>query len=169
MGRTRGRGQTRGAEPLTHRRHRVDAPAGFAPCALFARVALFAPVALAAAVLLGSVPAWALLAPQYYEQARREAMSVLLLAVEKTVPPASGFGACQVTGTVRAVERGTAYAPGQAITLEVPCVAPGAQPPLGGTIYQPIARLTAAPYGRAYLDAGGAVVLSQYEPLDTLP
>jgi len=130
---------------------------------------LVAGLGLAGAVLFASAPAVALLAPQYYEQARREAASVILMSVEKSVPPAEGYGACRVTGTVRAVERGAAYVPGQSVTLDVPCVAPGAQPPLGGTLYQPVARLAAAPFGRAYLDAAGAVVLSQYEPLDALP
>lgn len=111
----------------------------------------------------------ALLAPQYYEQARREAASVIVLEVRSVTPPDGAFGLCLVAGTVRRVERGTAFAVGQAATVGVPCATPDARPPLGGTIYQEMARLKAAPFGRAYLDAAGGLALSQYEALDALP
>ncbi len=130
--------------------------------------------AVAAAVLCLALPALApdahaLLAPQYYEQARREAASVIVLEVNAVTPPEAAFGLCQVAGIVRAVERGSAFAVGQAATVGVPCATPEARPPLGGTIYQETARLKAAPYGRAYLDAAGGLALSQYEMLDALP
>ncbi|MFG1461648.1 hypothetical protein V5F77_02020 [Xanthobacter sp. DSM 24535] len=125
---------------------------------------------LAVGLMLG-LPgtAQALLAPQYYEQARREAASVIVLAVTGVTPPAKGFGACSVSGEVRRVERGTAYQVGQKLILAVPCRTADAQPPLGGTIYQELEPLRAAPFGRAYLDAQGALALSQYEILDALP
>ncbi|MFG1422329.1 hypothetical protein [Roseixanthobacter liquoris] len=125
---------------------------------------------LAAAILLGfTFAAQALLAPQYYEQARREAASVIVIAVSAVQPPEAGFGICRVTGQVRAVERGAAYAAGQVVTLAVPCRKAGAQPPLGGTIYQEVDVLSAMPFGRAYLDAQGALALSQYEMLKAWP
>lgn len=129
---------------------------------------------LAAAVLCLALPALApdahaLLAPQYYEQARREAASVIVLEVNAVTLPEEAYGLCQVTGTVRRVERGSAFEVGQAARIGVPCATPDARPPLGGTIYQETARLKAAPYGRAYLDAAGGLALSQYEMLDALP
>ncbi|QTL05852.1 hypothetical protein J5J86_11455 [Aquabacter sp. L1I39] len=130
--------------------------------------------AVATAVLCLALPALApeakaLLAPHYYEQARREAASVIVLEISAVTPPEGAFGQCQVAGIVRRVERGTAFAAGQAATIGVPCATPQARPPLGGTIYQDMARLKAAPYGRAYLDAAGGLALSQYEALDALP
>lgn len=128
--------------------------------------------ALSAAMLLaGLLPgghALALLAPQYYEAARREAPSVVVIAVRGVAPPAGGYGECGVSGQVRVVERGTAYKAGQIITIAVPCSKPGTQPPIGGTIWRaPDALKT--PFGRAYLDGKGALMLSQYEPLAALP
>ncbi|MFG1404084.1 hypothetical protein [Xanthobacter sediminis] len=106
--------------------------------------------------------------PYVYENARRDAASVVVLRVRTVTTPAGGYGACRVSGVVRKVERGT-LRPGQALMFDVPCAKPGAQPPLGGTMYQPVAALVRAPYGRAWLDAGGHVVLSQYERLQQLP
>ena len=125
--------------------------------------------ALAGAVLAGS-PALALMAPQYYEQARREAASVIVMKVAKVEAPArQGYGTCTVQGTVTHVERGSVYTPGQAVAIGVPCAQAGAQPPIGGTIWQDFDALKAAPYGRAWLDGEGKVVLSQYERLAAAP
>ncbi|MFG1425655.1 hypothetical protein [Roseixanthobacter glucoisosaccharinicivorans] len=136
----------------------------------FPAAAGFVKAGIAALMLAGlSAPAQALLAPQYYEQARKEAASVIVIAVNAVTPPSEGYGACQVNGQVKAVERGAAYAVGQDVTLAVPCRKAGAQPPLGGTIYQDVDALRAAPFGRAYLDAQGALALSQYEMLKTWP
>jgi hypothetical protein len=103
--------------------------------------------------------------PYVYEAARRDAASVIVIAVQKVTPPRESFGACTVAGTVARVERGTAYKPGQAVSITVPCAGPGASPPLGGTIWQPVDTLAKSRFGRAYLDAAGQVVLSQYEQL----
>lgn len=127
-----------------------------------------AAVGVAVWLALGAGPAAALMPPYVYENARRDAASVVVLRVRKVTTPAGGYGACRVSGVVRKVERGP-LRPGMVLRLDVPCVKPGAQPPLGGTIYQPVAALVRAPYGRAWLDAGGLVVLSQYEQLRQLP
>lgn len=130
----------------------------------------FVRAVIAAVMVAGlAAPAQALLAPQYYEQARREAASVIVIAVSAVTPPSEGYGACQVKGQVQAVERGAAYAVGQDVTLAVPCRKAGAQPPLGGTIYQDVDALSATPFARAYLDAQGALALSQYEMLKPWP
>jgi len=119
---------------------------------------------------LCGLPAHALMAPQYYEQARRDAPSVIIIKVARVEGPGpEGYGSCTVRGAVVKVERGTAYTTGQAVSIGVPCARPGVQPPIGGTIWQSVEALKAAPYGRAWLDAEGRVVLSQYQRLDGTP
>lgn len=120
---------------------------------------------VAALLAAWSGPAAALMPPYVYEAARRDAASVIVIAVQKVTPPRESFGACTVAGTVARVERGAAYKPGQAVSITVPCAGPGASPPLGGTIWQPVDTLAKSRFGRAYLDAAGQVVLSQYEQL----
>ncbi len=127
-------------------------------------------LALTGALLLGSLaPAFALLAPKYYEQARRQAPNVVVIEVASVTEPQAGYGVCAVAGQVRKVERGRLYSAGATVTLAVPCRKPGVQPPLGGTIYADPAALRAAPYGRAYLDAKGELLLSQYVALAKAP
>lgn len=128
-------------------------------------VALGVPFGLAFA----AGPAAALMPPYVYENARRDAASIIVLELDKVTPPGAGYGECRVEGVVRVVERGTTFRLGDAARIDVPCVKPGAQPPLGGTIYQPVEALSASKYGRAWLDAEGRVVLSQYEQLKALP
>lgn len=126
--------------------------------------------ALAGLLLLGgAAPAWALMSPQVYASAREGAKSVIIVAVEGVTLTPRAFGTCAVAGTVKVVERGEAYTVGQKVTLDVPCAKPNALPPLGGTIYQETEKLQAAKFGRAYLDADGKLVLSQYERLEAAP
>lgn len=128
-----------------------------------------------AGVLVGALvagwygPAAALMPPYVYEEARRDAASVIVIEVHGVKPPQESFGACTVAGTVTRVERGTTYNKGQSVTIAVPCARPGARPPIGGTIWQPVESLEKSRFGRAYLDAAGQVVLSQYEQLATAP
>lgn len=124
---------------------------------------------LSAGLAWGAGPAAALMPPYVYENARRDAASVIVLEVQAVTPPAEGYGACRVEGVVRQVERGTALQPGGRVTLDVPCVQPGAQPPIGGTIYQSVPTLAASRFGRAWLNGAGEVVLSQYQVLTQLP
>lgn len=127
-------------------------------------------LAFAPALLLATLaPARALMPPYVYESARNEAKSVIVIEVSGVAVTPRQFGNCTVSGTVRAVERGTAFTTGQKVEIAVPCARPGADPPLGGTIYQSVVKLQTAKFGRAYLDAEGKVVLSQYYPLDALP
>lgn len=128
--------------------------------------AIFAALAL----LAGLSPAVALMPPYVYENARREAPNVIVLAVlNVSLPPARGWGDCEVSGSVRKVERGSLYKIGQSVRIAVPCVGKDARPPLGGTIYQQVHTLRLSHFGRAYLDAGGKLVVSQYEQLDAVP
>lgn len=126
-------------------------------------------VASALAGVLLSAPAFALMPPYVYETARKDAASVIVIAVEKVEVPRKGFGSCIVGGTVKVVERGTAHVVGQAVTFAVPCATATATPPLSGTIWQQAETLKASKFGRAYLDAAGAVTLSQYQQLPELP
>lgn len=124
---------------------------------------------LALGLLAAAGPVHALMPPYVYEAARNEAVSVIVLAVEavSAIPPR--FGDCTVAGTVAQVERGGAFAVGERVSLAVPCTQPDVQPPIGGIIYRTVPQLQAAKYGRAYLDASGKIVSSQYYPLDQLP
>ena len=120
--------------------------------------------------MLAGHPALALMAPQYYEQARHQAPNVIVIEVTRVEGPGpEGYGSCSVRGVVAQVERGGAYTPGQTVAIGVPCARAGVQPPIGGTIWQGLDALKAAPYGRAWLDGAGQVVLSQYERLDAAP
>ncbi|WP_296584942.1 hypothetical protein [Xanthobacter sp.] len=153
--------------------HRTDhrCVAGSAPQALRRSLRKsFRNAAVAGLLLLGgAAPALALMSPQVYATARDGAKSVIVLEVESVAITPRAFGTCAVTGTVKLVERGTAYTAGQKVTLDIPCARPNALPPLGGTIYQETDRLQAAKFGRAYLDADGKLVLSQYFQLEALP
>lgn len=120
-------------------------------------------------MVLGCTPALALMPPYVYENARRDAASIIVLEVKAVTPPDAGYGECRVEGAVRVVERGTAFKPGNTVRIDVPCVKPNTQPLIGGTIYQPTETLSASKYGRAWLDGEGRVVLSQYEQLAALP
>lgn len=127
-------------------------------------------VGLGLAALLAWTGSCAALMPPYvYESARREAKSVIVIAVDAVQVPKREFGTCTVGGTVRVVERGETYKAGQKVEIAVPCAKPDASPPLGGTIYQPVETLSKSKFGRAWLDADGKVVLSQYEQLAALP
>jgi hypothetical protein len=128
-------------------------------------------IAVAMGAMLISTGAMALLAPEYYQKARETAPDVVVVKVAQVgVPPeAAGFGNCPVAGTVAKVERGTRYSAGAAITIDVPCRKPGAQPMPGPALWTDFDALRTAPYGRAFLEANGKLALSQYEMLATLP
>lgn len=119
--------------------------------------------ALVLALFAGA--AQAALHPKYYEEGRRSAPNVIVLKVSRVEPPKGPLGDCQVHGEVEAVERGKRYEVGQAITVGVPCVRPGAETPSSGVLYQDSRTVSAAKRGRAFLDAAGRVVMSQYELL----
>lgn len=114
-------------------------------------------------------PAGALMAPEYYERARKNAADVIVLKVTGVTAPEASFGNCTVQGTVAKVERGSHYAPGSAMSVEVPCRKPGAQVPLGPVLYNAVTVLESYPFARAYLQEDGRLSLYQYHPLKTLP
>lgn len=119
------------------------------------------------AAIAAATPAFAALAPQYYEQARREAAEVVVIRVERVEEP--GFfrdhGDCTVIGKITAVERGRAYRVGSPARITVPCMKPDANIPAGGVQWQSMGRLKASKSGRAFMTAPGRLALYQYEIL----
>lgn len=125
-----------------------------------------ASVLLGAVIACAALPALALMPPEAYEAARDNAPNVIVIEVKDVVEPEEGWGICRVFGTVVAVERGTLFGAGEAVTLDVDCRRDvDAEVPVGGTIYQDTPMLMEAPYGRAYIDDAGWIVASQYERL----
>lgn len=114
-----------------------------------------------------ATPAFAMLAPQYYEQARANAPDVVVFKVERvtTRRSADGRGVCSVSGKVETVQRGTHYRVGGPITVETNCLFPGAAPAASCVIYQSPAQLRASSRGRAWLEQPGKLALDQYEIL----
>lgn len=120
-------------------------------------------------LVVGTVPAGALMAPEYYERARNSAQDVIVVKVTGVTEPAEPFGYCQVKGNVVKVERGTKYAAGGAVEISVPCRKPGASTPMGPVIYIGVNDLKTYPFGRAYLMPDGRLSLYQYRPLKMFP
>jgi len=120
---------------------------------------------LTAAAVAG--PAFAALAPEYYERARREAPLVVVFKVEKVdaVRPPQGRGQCKVHGKVEKVERGGEYQVGGPITVNVPCIWPGAEMMAGPVMWQTPEGLKASKRGRAWMVSPGELALYQYERL----
>lgn len=123
------------------------------------------PCIVAAAAIAG--PAFAALAPQYYEEARRNAPEIVVVRVERVEEPGlfRDHGDCTVIGKISAVERGRAYRVGSPARITVPCMRPGANIPAGGTQWQNMARLKAAKSGRAFMTEPGRLALYQYDIL----
>ncbi|MGE0594912.1 MAG: hypothetical protein AB7P07_00985 [Hyphomonadaceae bacterium] len=123
---------------------------------------------LAFILALFSAAAFAALPPQYYEQARRDADTIIVIEVANVgdPPTTQGFGTCVVQGRVIGVLRGSQYANGAPVRINVPCRFRNAPIPAGGVVYQDFEILQRARYGRAYLAPGGELALYQYEILN---
>lgn len=123
----------------------------------------------AAALLSLAAPARAALPPHYYEEARRTADTVVVIEVDQVSQPpmTQGFGDCMVSGRVIGVERGAQYRVGAHIRLTVPCRFAGAPTPVGPVLYREFEALQRTRYGRAYLEPGGRLALSQYDLLNS--
>jgi hypothetical protein len=123
------------------------------------------------AAIFAAVPAFAALPPQYYEEARANAESVLVVRIERTAGLAfrRGYGDCHVFGVVEAVERGSRYSAGDAVRISVPCRRPNAQIPASGVQYEEVAELRRSRWGRAWLNVNGELALYQYDILASYP
>ena len=114
-----------------------------------------------------ATPAAAVLAPQYYQQARDQAVHVVTFKVKAVewTPTASGYGDCIVVGKVLSVERGPHYRVGGDIRVKVPCMGPNAEPMAGGVLWHTPAELKASSRGKAWMTKPGELALYQYEVL----
>lgn len=115
--------------------------------------------------------AQAALSPQYYEEARNTADSVVIVRVDgvRQAPRSKGFGDCVVYGRVAGVERGDRYAAGDRISIDVPCRRPNADVPASGVLYENALELGRSRWGRAYLTTEGELALYQYDILPERP
>lgn len=101
-----------------------------------------------------------------------DAANVVVIAIAVVKEPEGAGGACTVKGQVRQVERGTLFGIGQNVSFAVPCRKGAKESAREGTRARAGAdldRLTASSYGRAALDAKGALLPGQYEILDDAP
>ncbi|WP_029006345.1 hypothetical protein [Azorhizobium doebereinerae] len=129
---------------------------------------------LLAAVLALPLPLALPLAGPAAAQAPAEAANVVVIAIAVVKAPEGAGAACTVKGQVRQVERGTLFGIGQNVSFAVPCrkgakagTKDGAKD--GAKTGADLDRLTASSYGRAALDAKGALLPGQYEILDDAP
>lgn len=115
--------------------------------------------------------AQAVLAPEYYEEARRSAPSHLQIAVEDVSGPSGGMGDCMVEGEVVRVFKGD-LSSGVKLTFAVSCYDYG-DIPNGATLWTDYDALSEAKYVEAFMsaDAPPRIVLDQVEivvaPRDT--
>lgn len=105
---------------------------------------------ITACVLSGA--AQAVLAPEFYEEARRSADHHVQIALTDVDTPGGGFGLCRVEGTVVQVFRGT-LKPGETLTFDVACYRYGHIPD-GPTLWTSYDALADAAYLEAFM-AGG--------------
>lgn len=116
---------------------------------------------LVSAALAGR--AAAVLAPEYYEEARRSAASHVQIAVDGVEAPADGMGACPVEGKIVRVFRGSMHV-GDRIAFTVSCYDYGSIPD-GATLWTDYDALNQAKYLEAFLsaDTPPRVALDQVE------
>jgi hypothetical protein len=114
-----------------------------------------------AAALTG--PAAAVLAPEYYEEARRSAPSHVQIKIEDVGSPSGGMGPCDVEGEVVRVFKGD-LAPGAKLRFDVSCYDYGTIPS-GPTLWTDYDALVDAKFLEAFMsgDPAPKVALDQVE------
>ncbi len=114
-----------------------------------------------AAALTGS--AAAVLAPEYYEEARRSAPNHVQIEIDDVSGPSGGMGACAVKGKVVRVFRGD-LASGTRLRFDVSCYDYG-KIPSGPTLWTDYDALGDAKYLEAFMsgDAAPKIALDQVE------
>jgi len=107
------------------------------------------------------------LPPYVYIEARKAAASVVVIDVA-TITGLNGAtsGVCTLNGTVTAVEHGEAFAPGQTITVAVPCIGPTWEPRAGPWPGYRDSEFMRTTQGRAWLDAQGGLVRRGFDILN---
>lgn len=100
--------------------------------------------------------AQALLAPEFYRQARADAPFHVQVAIDKVTPPAAGPGNCIVAGKVAEVFRdaGNKLPVGTPVSFAVACHRQGEQVPIGGAKWTQTDTLTNAKFIEVYLAPG---------------
>jgi hypothetical protein len=118
--------------------------------------------AATAAALGGAFIAAAVLPPEVYVAARREADEHLQMRIEEVGSPPwySDHGSCRVAGEVVRVFRGE-RAPGDRLAIDVDCAKPHARLPAGPALWTSWRAIEEAGYIEAYLDETGAVAAWQ--------
>ena len=103
-----------------------------------------------------SSSAHALMAPEFYRQARADAPFHVQVAIDKVTPPASGPGNCIVAGKIAEVLRdaGNKLPAGTPVSFAVACHRQGEKVPIGGAKWTDTDTLTSAKYIEAYLTPG---------------
>lgn len=109
---------------------------------------------IAAALALTPLPALAMLAPQYYQQARDEAPDVIVVRVVAAVFPDTPTGICRLATRVTAVERGQTYWVGQGVVIPVHCRRGNAEIPAGGTIWTDMNAISPGVNARVFMKDG---------------
>ncbi len=106
-------------------------------------------------VALGT-SAHALMAPEFYRQARADAPFHVQVAIDKVTPPAAGPGNCIVAGKIAEVFRdaGNKLPVGTPVSFAVACHRQSEQVPIGGAKWTETETLTSAKYIEAYLAPG---------------
>jgi len=115
------------------------------------------PVArLALLLILLTTSAHALMAPEFYRQARAEAAFHVQVAIDKVTPPAKGPGSCMVEGKVAEVfkDAGNKLPVGAPVSFSVACRREGEEAPIGGTMWTDTDALKSAKYIEVYLVPG---------------
>ncbi len=114
-----------------------------------------------AAALTG--PAAAVLAPEYYEEARRSAPNHVQIEIDDVSSPSGGMGPCHVEGKIVRVFKGD-LAPGAKLTFDVSCYDYGTIP-AGPTLWTDYDALNDAKYLEAFMsgDARPKIALDQVE------
>jgi hypothetical protein len=107
-------------------------------------------------LLLLMTSAQALMAPEFYRQARADAPFHVQVAIDKVTPPAKGAGNCLVEGKTVEVfkDAGGKLAVGSPVSFSVACHRAGEQVPIGGTMWTDTDALTSAKFIEAYLTPG---------------
>ncbi|HET6322403.1 MAG TPA: hypothetical protein VFF87_10170 [Hyphomicrobium sp.] len=99
----------------------------------------------------------ALMAPEYYRQARAEAPYHVQVAIKKLTLPDSEIGSCLVAGTVVETfkDEGGRLPVGTPVSFGVACYRANAEVPVGGVIWTRLEALEAARFIEVYLVEDG--------------
>jgi hypothetical protein len=110
---------------------------------------------IACLLLILTTSARALMAPEFYRQARADAPFHVQVAIDKVTPPAAP-GNCIVEGKIAEVfkDAGNKLPVGTPVSFSVACHREGEQVPIGGAKWTDTAALTSAKYIEAYLTPG---------------